>query len=203
MKDIDKSILSEYIERMGYDFNVDSLMRFYERSVMKRRLPESVEELCSRYNKHWEEHKKAQIGFDFVAYADGSNDNNSPFRPAGAAYVVLDKKGDMLHEASKGFINRTNNQMELLAVISAVNWVPEKKSVIVFSDSQYAVKVLSGEWDASANLGYLDRYKQASKGKNVTLRWVMGHAGFYWNEYVDGMAEYQYEKMRDELMAKT
>lgn len=132
----------------------------------------------------------------FVAYADGSNDNHHPMRPAGAAYVVLDDNGKELHRASKGFLGKTNNFAEMIAIISAVAWVPEGASVTVYSDSQYAINIFSGRWQASANTDLLRRYKQFSKGKNVTLKWVKGHSGVYWNEVCDGLARAEYEKMR-------
>lgn len=132
----------------------------------------------------------------FVAYADGSNDNNHPKRPAGAAYVVLDNNGKELHRASKGFMGKTNNFVEMIAIISAVAWVPDGASVTVYSDSQYAINIFSGKWNASANLNLLERYRQVSNGKDVRLQWVKGHSGVYWNEVCDGLARAEYEKMK-------
>ncbi len=131
----------------------------------------------------------------FIAYTDGSSDNNDPRRPAGAAYVILDEHGNELHRASKGFMNRTNNQMEMLAIISAVNWVPSDSSVVVHSDSQYAINVLSGKWKAHSNTHLVLLYHKVSQGKRVSFKWVRGHNGNKWNEECDRMANSEYLNM--------
>lgn len=140
--------------------------------------------------------KKNPDGKIYLAYTDGSNDNRDPRRPAGAAYVILDSEGNEIHRASKGFLGKTNNFAEMIAIISAVAWVPEGARITVRSDSQYAINIFSGEWAASANLNLLERYKQVSKGKKVYLEWVRSHSGIYWNEVCDGMARREYERMR-------
>ena len=132
----------------------------------------------------------------FTAYTDGSNDNLNPKRPAGAAYIILDAQGKELHRASKGFLNKTNNEMEMLAIISAVKWIPDGESIKVYSDSQYAINVFSGEWKAKKNLELVDLYRRLSAGKTVTFEWVKGHNGNYYNELVDQMANAEYQKLR-------
>ena len=132
----------------------------------------------------------------FVAYTDGSNDNNNPRRPAGAAYVILDCNGVEVHRASKGFVGKTNNEMELLAIISAVNWIPQGSSIVVHSDSQYAIKVLNGDNKAKKNLNLIELYKKVSDGKKVSFEWVKGHSGSLWNELCDKMAKEEYMKMK-------
>ena len=132
----------------------------------------------------------------FIAYTDGSSDNKNPMRPSGAAYVILDEKGKELHRASKGLMGKTNNFMEMLAIISAVNWVPEGASVLVYSDSEYAIKVFNGQYKAKKNLNLVDRYRQVSAGKQVRFEWVKGHSGNYWNELCDKMANEEYQKLK-------
>lgn len=132
----------------------------------------------------------------FIAYTDGSNNNRDPRRPAGAAYVILDENGNELHRASKGFLGKTNNEMELLAIISAVNWVPEGASVIVHSDSLYSINVLSGRMAARKNLRLIDLYKHVSRGKDVRFQWVKGHDGNRWNEICDKLANEEYQKLK-------
>lgn len=132
----------------------------------------------------------------FIAYTDGSNNNLDPKRPAGAAYVILDGNGKELHRASKGLLGKTNNFVEMLAIISAINWVPLGASVTVHSDSQYAIGVLSGQMKAKKNLNLIERYKQVSDGKDVSFEWVRGHNGDYWNEVCDQMARAEYEKIK-------
>lgn len=139
--------------------------------------------------------EKEQPGH-FIAYTDGSNNNLDPRRPAGAAYVILDHNGNELHRASKGLLGKTNNFAEMLAIISAVNWVPIGASVKVHSDSQYAIGVLSGQMKAKKNLNLVERYRQVSESKDVSFEWVRGHSGNHWNEVCDKMARAEYEKMK-------
>lgn len=140
--------------------------------------------------------EEAEVVKSYVAYTDGSNDNNHPSRPAGAAYVILDSNGNELHRAAKGFLGKTNNFAELMAIISAVNWIPQGASVIVYSDSQYAINALSGRYKAKANLNLIEMFYEVSRGKEVFFEWVKGHNGNHWNEIVDKMANAEYQKLK-------
>lgn len=82
-----------------------------------------------------------------------------------------------------------NNRMELLAIISAVNLIPSNSSVTIYSDSKYAINVLSGRWRAKTNTDLVHLYDAvASRLKEIRFEWVKGHSGTEWNEYVDGLA---------------
>lgn len=125
---------------------------------------------------------------DFEAWTDGSCNNLSPYGEGGAAYVVL-KDGALIHEATYGRAGTSNNRMELLAIISAVNWIPANSSVTVFSDSRYAINVLSGKWKAKTNTDLVRLYDTVvSKLSEIRFEWVKGHSGLEWNEYVDELA---------------
>ena len=136
---------------------------------------------------------------EYVAYTDGSNNNRHPQRPAGAAYVILGKDGQCLHYASKGFLGKTNNYVEMMAIISAVGWVPKGARITVYSDSKYAIKAFSGHYRPKANINLIERYQQVSEGKEVKFKWVKGHNGNYWNEYCDDMARKEYENIKATL----
>lgn len=56
----------------------------------------------------------------YVCYTDGSCDNISEEHAGGAAYIIL-KNGKIIKEKNHGQLHTTNNRMELLAIISAVN----------------------------------------------------------------------------------
>lgn len=125
---------------------------------------------------------------DFDAWTDGSCNNLSPYGEGSSAYVVL-KDGVLIHEAKYGRIGTSNNRMELLAIISAVNWIPANSSVTIYSDSRYAINVFSGKWKAKTNTDLVRLYDTvASRLSEIRFEWVKGHSGIEWNEYVDELA---------------
>lgn len=135
---------------------------------------------------------------DFEAWTDGSCNNLSPYGEGGSAYVVL-KDGIPIHEAKYGRIGTSNNRMELLAIISAVNWIPAKSSVTIYSDSKYAINVLSGKWKAKTNMDLVRLYDTvASRLSEIKFIWVKGHSGIEWNEYVDNLASSETERIAKE-----
>ena len=133
----------------------------------------------------------------YSAFTDGSSDNKNPLRPGGSAYIIFDSQGNEVKRASKGFKNTSNNRMEILAIISVVNSLPYGSSVMIHSDSQYAINVLSGRWQASMNLDQVALYRRlvAERNIKVTFEWVRGHNGDVYNELCDQMARGEYQKM--------
>lgn len=130
----------------------------------------------------------------FIAYTDGFFDMTS--QVGSSACVILSTDGVKLYEQAKArrceydpAKKQRNNEQELGAIIRAVMSVPNGCELHIYSDSQYAVNVLSGNWNASANLGLIDRYNEEVKRRHlrVQLFWVKGHDNgkCKWNEYAD------------------
>ena len=138
---------------------------------------------------------------NYQAWSDGSSDNKNPLRPGGSAYIIFDSQGNEVKRASKGFKNTSNNRMEILAIISVVNSLPYGSSVMIHSDSQYAINVLSGRWQASMNLDQVALYRRlvAERNIKVTFEWVRGHNGDVYNELCDQMARGEYNKILNSL----
>ena len=141
-------------------------------------------------------HNKSYRKQEFIAYSDGSCDNLNPARPGGAAYLIMDTEGNIIKKKSKGFINTTNNRMEMLAILSIVNSLPNNSFVTINTDSEYCITALLSK-HPKANLDLIQKYYSLRQQKNVTvfLHHVKGHAGNPYNEECDRMARAEYAKM--------
>lgn len=128
----------------------------------------------------------------FIAYTDGSYDMNDLI--GSSAVVILNAKHEVIYTWAKARkckynpekLQRTNEQ-ELGAIIRAIMSVPDGSFVEIYSDSQYAVNVLSGMWDAKANLDLIEIYMKEKERRHIisTLIWVKGHNGDKYNEMAD------------------
>ena len=131
----------------------------------------------------------------FIAYTDGSCDNRHPKRPGGSAYIIFNEDKSLYKKASKGFLNTTNNRMELLAIISVVNSIPKNSSVTIYTDSQYCILACKSK-NPKKNKDLVDLFHRL-EGKlfSIEFVWVRGHAGNVYNEECDRMANGEYRKM--------
>lgn len=131
-------------------------------------------------------------------YTDGSCDNLSPKREGGAAYIVV-KCGEVIHKDSKGFFDTSNNRMELIAILSGVNYVPDGSRVRIYTDSKYCIGVLINRTKVQkCNMDLISKYRSISrKLKSIEFVWVRGHSGHKYNEMADEMAKIEYTKMKN------
>lgn len=124
----------------------------------------------------------------YVCYTDGSCDNIKPPHVGGAAYYILHEFREWKQRAA-GFVNTTNNRMEMLAIISAVNTCPAGAYVDIYSDSQYAIQAFHLDYRPGKNVELLEKFVDVCEGKSgVRSFWVKGHDGNYWNEKADELA---------------
>src|SRR5947208_6953924 len=78
-----------------------------------------------------------------IIYTDGASRGN----PGPGGYGAILKWGSVEKEISKGYRLTTNNRMELMAVIAALESLKkEGLDIIVYSDSQYIVKAVEEGW---------------------------------------------------------
>ena len=68
-------------------------------------------------------------------FTDGACSGN----PGNGGYGAILKYGDAVKEISQGYITTTNNRMELLAAITALEMLKEPCKVDLYSDSKYLI----------------------------------------------------------------
>ena len=105
-------------------------------------------------------------------------------------------------EISGGEANTTNNRMELLGVITALETLKEPCKVELYSDSKYVVDSLQKGWAKSwrargwrkadkkpaLNPDLWERLLKLCDYQSVTLHWVKGHAENEFNNRCDQLA---------------
>lgn len=130
-----------------------------------------------------------------IIYTDGSSRGNPG--PGGFGAILL--YGDKRKEISGGYRKTTNNRMELLGVISALESLTKKNiSVTIYSDSQYIVRAVEEKWldkwvrtnfaGGKKNKDLWMRYYKLAKDYQVAFKWVKGHADNSLNNRCDELA---------------
>jgi len=129
-------------------------------------------------------------------YTDGACSGN----PGNGGYgIVMEWVGKPYKkEFSKGYKKTTNNRMELLAVIVALEKLKsEKVTVTVFSDSKYVVDSVEKKWvfgwerkgfKDKKNVDLWKRFLKIYRKHKVSFTWVKGHNDHSQNERCDVLA---------------
>ena len=137
-------------------------------------------------------------------YTDGAARGN-PDGPGGYGAVIefIDSRGNLhTKELSQGYVKTTNNRMELMGAIAALEAQNRPCEVELWSDSGYLVDAFNKHWIDSwirnrwmrskthpvKNVDLWQRLLEASKMHRVTWNWVKGHSGHPQNERCDALA---------------
>ena len=118
--------------------------------------------------------------------------------PGGYGVVILTPDGEK-REISGGYRWTTNNRMELMGGIMALEALDSDAPITLCSDSRYMVDAVNKQWvhawrrrgwqkangDQALNVDLWKRLLLQLESKNVVLKWVKGHAGNIWNERCD------------------
>ena len=139
---------------------------------------------------------------ELYAYTDGACSGNPG--PGGWGVLLQAKKnGDVLkeRELSGGERDTTNNRMELLAAISALEALDRSSDITIITDSAYVKNGVTGwifgwkrnGWKTASkkpvkNVDLWQRLDEAQTNHNVIWEWVKGHAGHPENERADELA---------------
>ncbi|MBS1634634.1 MAG: ribonuclease HI [Bacteroidetes bacterium] len=127
-------------------------------------------------------------------YTDGAASGN----PGPGGYGVVMKYKGQRKEISQGFRLTTNNRMELMSVIVALNALKkEGLHVVVYSDSKYVVDAINLGWlnnwvkigfKAKANVDLWKLMLAVLRKHYVKFVWVKGHASNVENNRCDELA---------------
>lgn len=132
---------------------------------------------------------------ELIVYTDGSSRGN----PGPGGYGAILMYGGKSKELSAGYRRTTNNRMELLAVIAALEALNrEGLTITIYSDSQYVVKAVKEGWlkkwiatnfsGGKKNKDLWLRYHALSQKHNIRFVWVKGHAENVYNNRCDILA---------------
>ena len=148
---------------------------------------------------------------DLFAYTDGACSGNPG--PGGWGALLIARDGDTVikeRELSGGEADTTNNRMELLAAISALDALERASRLTVVTDSSYVKDGLTkwihgwkrNGWRTAAkkpvkNEDLWKRLDAAAARHQVTWEWVKGHAGHVENERADELARAGMKPFKD------
>ncbi|HJV19782.1 MAG TPA: ribonuclease HI [Sediminibacterium sp.] len=128
-------------------------------------------------------------------YTDGAARGN----PGPGGYGILLIWGDKRKEISAGFRRTTNNRMELMAVIVALQSLTKNDiPVTIHTDSRYVVDSIQKKWldgwirtgfkGGKKNRDLWTKYYELSRQFKICFVWVKGHAENPFNNRCDELA---------------
>jgi len=135
----------------------------------------------------------------YKIYTDGACSGNPG--PGGWAVIILvnNEIKEMFFGSDK---NTTNNQMELLAPIKAIQKFKKKSEISIFTDSTYVRDGITtwikrwekNEWKTASkkpvkNKELWKKLKNLSSKHSIKWIWVEGHAQNKYNNLVDELAQ--------------
>ncbi|WP_438945018.1 ribonuclease HI [Sediminibacterium sp.] len=134
------------------------------------------------------------MSHQLLIYTDGAARGN----PGPGGYGILLIWGDKQKEISAGYRLTTNNRMELMAVIVALESLNKKGiPVTIYTDSKYIVDSVQKGWLEN---WIRTQFKGGKKNKDLWLRYhaiaLQFHVRFVW---VKGHADNKYNNRCDEL----
>jgi ribonuclease HI len=140
----------------------------------------------------------------YEIWSDGACDHQTP-RSGGYAAVLIARRSDGITakqwEVSGGAVKTTNNQMELMAVVTGLRAVPAGARVCIFIDSTYVMENFENWLERWQSNGWRKTDGKKVENRDLweelsievdrrTVKWVQvpGHAGVPLNERADQLA---------------
>lgn len=137
-----------------------------------------------------------------IAYTDGSA-NPHDGGSGGWSFVLVDERGQVTEEHSDGFpTGRTNNSMEMTAVLRCLDFIGPNTQITVHTDSKLCIGWLQQGWKCKhQHLRTIrDQIFEIIKTKHLQVKYehVKGHNGNIWNEMVDKLSGEARKKTKHE-----
>lgn len=135
-----------------------------------------------------------------LVYTDGSSKpNGAPNSKCGWAYKIMCSDETVIEKNSGGDIGKTNNQMEMFAVLKALRAISDKSAYIeLYSDSNNVIETLKGNFKKQQNLDLWEEIEQEkSKFSDIHFIWVKAHEKNEHNNEVDKMAQAEADKINN------
>ena len=132
---------------------------------------------------------------ELVIYTDGASRGN----PGPGGYGAILQWGGRRKELSAGYRRTTNNRMELMAVIAALEALNrDGLKITIYSDSQYVVKAVMEGWlknwiatnfrGGKKNKDLWTHFHSLAQKHQIRFVWVKGHAENPFNNRCDELA---------------
>jgi len=134
----------------------------------------------------------------YIIYTDGACSGNPG--PGGWGAIIIDEKENQINLSGKEK-STTNNRMEIMAPIMALEKIRKSSEIVIYTDSTYlknGITIWIRNWEKN---GWKSTNKKPVKNKDlwVTLnkltekkaiiwKWVKAHAGNKFNELADKLA---------------
>ena len=127
-----------------------------------------------------------------IIFTDGSCLKN-PKGPGGWAFTLIENGEQWT--LSGGDSSTTNNRMELMAVIEALDFA-QGNEYVIHTDSELTMKCATGVYKRKANKDLWNEYDRALRFRKINWVWVKAHNGNPLKEYVDRLARKEAELLK-------
>lgn len=135
---------------------------------------------------------------DLEVWTDGA----CPGNPGPGGYGIVFSCGQEKRAKSGGFSRTTNNRMEIMAAIVALETLPRESRAVLYTDSQYVVEAIEKGWaerwrsngwmrnkkEKAINPDLWRRLLKLCEEHDVKFKWIRGHHAQKENEWCDQLA---------------
>lgn len=115
--------------------------------------------------------------------------------PGVGGWGAVLRYGSAKKEISGHIPHCSNNVAELVAAMCALAALKRPCEVVLYSDSQYLISTMNGDYSRKTNLEYWQLVDAAAERHQVTWVWVRGHNGDPDNERAHQLAEQVIRRM--------